>query len=105
MEIIDWVKHEEKGNWSRPNLVSYVLIEAMSAKAGTEVEQVFKPFNPQALQVEFKVNGVELSFLDVMQRIHGSLSNLEDECKKTVYKEVCEKVVNELNFKLYELDH
>jgi len=32
METINWQDFEEKGNWSRPNLVAWALIEAMAKK-------------------------------------------------------------------------
>lgn len=104
MELIDWVEEESKGSWNNPNLVAYALIEAMSEKAGTEVDKVFSPFKPEALQVEFKVNGVELSFTGVMEKIQKAMDDVEEDCKKSLYKEVCQKVINDIQDKLGDFD-
>lgn len=102
MEIIDWVEHEEKGGWNRPNLVAFALIEAMSDKAGDDVEKVFTPFEPKALKVEFKINGVDVSFVHVMNIIQEHVYGLEDEIKKSIIKDAGEKLIEELRNKIEE---
>lgn len=96
MESINWIKEEDSGHWNHPNLVAYALIEAMSEKAGHNIEEVFAPFEPQALQVEFKVNGVEVSFKGVMKRIQDAVEKIEDDCKATIVIDAANKLIDEL---------
>lgn len=103
MEIIDWINEEEKGSWDRPNLVAWALIEAMSEKS-TDVDKVFKeedkPFNPKALEVEFKVNGVEVSFKHVAGLLDKHISQLETEIKNSMIKDTAQKLINDLQEKV-----
>lgn len=100
MEQINWIEHEEKGNWKRPNLVAYALLEGMVAVSGTNVEEVFAPFNSEALNVEFKVNGVEVSFVGVMNLIQKAVEDLEDEVRASIIKEAAQRLISELESKI-----
>lgn len=104
MDIIDWVKEEESGRWNQPNLVAYCLIEAMSEKAGQDVEKVFAPFDPSALQVEFKINGVEVSFKSIMERIQNAIAEIENDCKKVLITDAANALINELQDKINQQD-
>ena len=80
MEVINWIEQENKGRWNNPNLVAWALIEAMSEKqvqSGIDIKEVFRPFEPQALNVEFKVNGVSLSFVSIMEKIQLHVEGIE----------------------------
>lgn len=97
MEIINWISEEEKGRWDNPNLVAYSLIEAMSEKAPRgDIKDVFAPFDPKALNVEFKVNGVEVSFVRVMGLIQSAISEIESDCKKACHKEAAKEIIQVL---------
>lgn len=89
-EKVDWTEHEAKGNFKRPNLVAYCLIESMSAKtdSGVNIGEVFKPFNPKDLSVELKVNGVEVSLVEALGNIQNHIDNLEEEIRKTLRQEI-----------------
>lgn len=96
MEIINWVKEEEKGRFDQPNLVAYALIEAMANHSDKPVDEVFTPFEPQALQVEFKVNGVEVSFKGVMEAIQQGVKEIEEDVKKTIIKDAAQGLIDQL---------
>lgn len=104
METINWIEHEEKGSWERPNLVAYALIEAMCDVAGTDVENTFSPFDSKALNVEFRVNGVELSFVGVMTRIQKAVETLEDDIRASIIKDAANKLMDELRDKVDSWD-
>lgn len=100
MEIIDWIEEDNKG---RENLVAYCLIEAMGRKAGRDViTEVFEPFKPEALEVEFKINGVEVPFTWVCGIIQKHLDDIESEVKKKLRHDVLSKIQNEINNIMYE---
>lgn len=96
MEVINWIEEENKGRWNQPNLVAYALIEAMSEKTA-DVDKVFAPFNPKALQVEFKVNGVDVSFVGVMNLIQKAIEGIEEDCKATLVIDAANKLIDELS--------
>lgn len=100
MEIINWQEHDKKGGfYDHPNLVAYTLLEGMSRAAGTDVKEVFAPFNPEALEVELKVNGVVVPFTWVMGEIEKCLNNME----QTVEKSLQNKIKGQIADKLYEM--
>lgn len=101
VEIINWIKEENKGRWNRPNLVAYALIEAMSEKS-VDVDKTFAPFDSEAIQVEFKVNGVEVSFTGVMNLIQKAVEEVEDDCKATLVIDAANKLIDELSKKINE---
>lgn len=96
MEVVNWIEEENKGRWNQPNLVAYALIEAMSEKT-LDVDKTFSPFDPKALQVEFKVNGVEVSFVGVMNLIQKAVEGIEDDCKSTLVVDAANKLIDELS--------
>lgn len=100
METINWVEHEEKGNWKRPNLVAYTLIEAMAEKAGINLEEVFQPFDPKALNVELRVNGVDVPFVGVMDKIQKAIELLEQEVRSSIIKDAARELIEELSVKV-----
>lgn len=100
MEIINWIEEEGTGTFSKPNLVAYSLIEAMSRVQG-DIQEVFAPFNSEALQVEFKVNGVEVPFTWVCKAIQDSLDNLEEQAKLSVRKEALQKVQSQIDHMIW----
>ncbi len=107
MEVIDWVEHEEKDRWNRTNLVSWALLEAMAEKQeqiGINIEELFAPFEPQALNVEFKVNGVSLSFVSVMEKIQSHVEGIEEDCRKTMIKDAAKDIIEHLQdqYRTYE---
>nr|DAH57276.1 MAG TPA: hypothetical protein [Caudoviricetes sp.] len=107
MEVIDWVEHEEKDPWNRTNLVSWALLEAMAEKQeqiGINIEELFAPFEPQALNVEFKVNGVSLSFVSVMEKIQSHVEGIEEDCRKTMIKDAAKDIIEHLQdqYRTYE---
>lgn len=104
VESIDWIKEEESGRWNNPNLVAYCLIESMSEKAGQDVEKVFAPFKPEALQVEFKINGVSVSFKGCMQRIQAAIAEIEQDCRKTLVTQAANALISELTDKINQKD-
>ena len=104
IESIDWIKEEESGRWNNPNLVAFCLIEAMSEKAGMDLETVFAPFKPESLQVEFKVNGVSVSFKGCMQRIQKAIAEIEQDCRKSLITEAANALINELTDKINQQD-
>lgn len=104
IESIDWIKEEESSRWNNPNLVAFCLIEAMSDKAGLDINEVFEPFDPKALQVEFKVNGVSVSFKGCMQRIQAAIAEIEQDCRKTLVTEAANALILELNDKINQQD-
>lgn len=97
METINWIEEESTDRWNRPNLVAYALLEAMAEKAPNDIDEVFKPFNPKALEVEFKVNGVEVSFVGVMKLIQKAVEGIEDNCKATLVIDAANRLINELS--------
>ncbi len=101
MEIINWIKEEEKGTHRSPNLVAYCLIEAMS-RVSTKIDEVFVPFKPEALEVEFKVNGVNVPFTWFCTVIQEHLDQIEDDVKKNLRKETLEKVQQEISNILWD---
>ena len=96
MDTINWREQEDAGSWQRPNLVAFALIECMADKAGMDVKGVFAPFDPEALVVEFRINGIEVSFLAAMERIQNAVAELESEIKKSILREAAEKLIGEL---------
>lgn len=101
MEIINWVAQEDSGSWNRPNLVAYALLEAMAQKGeGEDITQIFEPFDPKALNVEFKVNGVEVSFVHAMTLIQNAVLKLEEDIKASIIKEAANKLIDELRDKV-----
>lgn len=100
IESIDWIKEEESSSWNNPNLVAYCLIEAMSEKAGMDLNEVFEPLDPKALQVEFKVNGVSLSFKGCMQCIQKAIAEIEQDCRKELVTEAANALISELTDKI-----
>lgn len=98
MEIVNWIEYEKKDRWNQPNLVAYALIEAMANHGGQNME-AFGEFDAQALQVEFKVNGVEVSFVGVMEAIQKSVEEIEADCKKVMHKEAARDIMQLLENK------
>lgn len=101
MEIIDWIIEEEKSTHRNPNLVAYCLIEAMG-RVSANIDEVFTPFKPEALEVEFKVNGVDVPFTWVCAVIQKHLDEIEHDIKKNLRKETLEKVQQEINNILWD---
>lgn len=102
MEVINWQQEEEKGSWSRPNLIAWALIEAMAAKSeGSDVKKVFSPFDPKALEVEFKVNGVDVNFKSLCESIQKSIENLENEIRGSLIKDAALELISELENKVH----
>lgn len=105
METINWVEQEDSGSWNRPNLVAYALLEVMAEKAeGSDVTQVFEPFDPKALNVEFKVNRVDVSFVHAMTLIQNAVEKLEEDIKASTIKEAANKLIDELRDKVVGWD-
>jgi len=107
MEVINWIEHEEKDRWNRTNLVSWALLEAMAEKQeqiGINIEELFAPFEPQALNVEFKVNGVSLSFVSIMKKIQSHVEGIEEDCRKTMIKDAAKDIIEHLQdqYRTYE---
>lgn len=107
MEIVNWLEHEEKDRWNRTNLVAWALIEAMSEKqeqSGQDIKELFTPFEPQALQVEFKINGVEVSFVSLMDRIQAHIEGIEADCRATMVKDAAKDIIDHLQnkYRTYE---
>lgn len=107
MEVINWIEQENKGRWNNPNLVSWALLEAMAEKQeqiGINIEELFAPFEPQALNVEFKVNGVSLSFVSVMEKIQSHVEGIEEDCRKTMIKDAAKDIIEHLQdqYRTYE---
>ncbi len=107
MEVINWIEQENKGRWNNPNLVAWALIEAMSEKqveSGVDIKELFEPFEPQALNVEFKVNGVSLSFVRIMEKIQSHVEGIEEGCRKTMIKDAAKDIIEHLQdqYRTYE---
>lgn len=104
MEIVNWQENEKKGSWDKPNLCAWALVEAMAEKAGDDIKRVFEPFKPEALEVEFKVNGVELSFVSIMDKIQSVVEGIEDDCRASMVKDAAKAIIEHLQdqFKTYE---
>lgn len=101
MEIVNWFEHEEKSRWNQPNLVAYALIEAMSAVNDGSLTCFEKngEFKPKALEVEFKVNGVAISFVGVMDSIQKAVESIESDCRKVMTKEAAQQIITHLESK------
>jgi len=96
METINWIEHEEKGSWNRPNLVAYALLESM-VSVSNNISDTFTPFEPQALQVELTVNGKQVSFVRAMNLIQEGISRLESDIKKSLIKDAAQALIDELH--------
>lgn len=100
MEIVNWIEYEKKGRWNQPNLVAWALIEAMSHH-GEQNMSAFGEFDSKALQVEFKVNGVEVSFVGVMEAIQKAVEDIEADCKKVMHREAAKDIISLLENKYH----
>lgn len=98
MEIIDWIEYEQKDRWNQPSLVAYALIEAM-ANHGEQNMSAFGEFDAKALEVEFKVNGVEVSFVGVMEAIQKAVEEIEADCRKVMHREAAKDIMQLLENK------
>ena len=76
--IIDWEKYEE-----RDHVLSWFLLEAMS-QAGIKN---FGEFESTELDVEIKVNGIEIPILEPMNFLHDQLDAIKEEGHRNGYKE------------------
>lgn len=106
METINWVEHEQKASYhsNKPNLVAYCLLEAMaeaSEQKGIDLTELFTPFKPEALQVEFKVNGVDLSFTGCMDKIQKAISSIEEDVERTLKPKIMKQIISKLELDLY----
>ena len=103
MQTINWIEHEEKGTYKRPNLVAYVLLEAMAKSLGEQdLKEYFAPFKPEALQVELTVNGKVVNFVHAMNLIQDAISDLEDEIRSGILKDAANRLIAELQSKVDE---
>ncbi len=97
MEIINWIKEESKGSFNRPNLVAYALLEIMANHDPSKrVDEVFKPFDPEALQVELKINGVDVSFKFALDLIQKHIETFEDTIRKAIITDAGQALDQEL---------
>lgn len=102
MEIINWIKEDESGVWDRPNLVAWALVEAMSeGLEKRDIREVFAPFDSTALEVEFKVNGVEVSFKSLCGKIQKEITGLEDQIRSSIIKDAAQRLIEELEGKIH----
>lgn len=101
MEIVNWIEYEQKDRWNQPNLVAYALIEAMSNHGNQDLEAFTKDggFDSKALQVEFKVNGIEVSFVSVMEAIQKAVEEIESDCRKVMHREAAKDIMQLLENK------
>lgn len=95
MEIINWIEHEEKGNYKRPNLVAFALLEAM-VSVSDNIKDTFAPFNSQALEVCLTVNGKQVSFVRAMELIQEGVERLEDQIRKDIITDAAQTLIDEL---------
>lgn len=100
MEIIDWIEHEEKGNYKRPNLVAYALVESMVA-VSNNIKDTFAPFNSQALEVSLTVNGKQVSFVRAMQLIQEGVARLEDQIREDIITDAAQALINDLQMTIH----
>lgn len=95
MEIINWIEHEEKGNYKRPNLVAYALLESM-VSVSDNIKDTFAPFNSQALDVCLTVNGKQVSFVRAMELIQEGVERLEDQIRKDIITDAAQALIDDL---------
>lgn len=95
MEIINWIEHEEKGNYKRPNLVAYALLESM-VSVSDNIKDTFEPFNSQALVVCLTVNGKQVSFVRAMELIQEGVERLEDQIRKDIISDAAQALIDDL---------
>jgi len=87
MAFIDWIKEEDRGS-----LCAFVILECMS-KVGIEK---FGNFDSSKLEVEMKINGIDVDFKQCMDYIDSQI----DDFKARVKDEVQDDVKRDLIFKL-----
>ncbi len=68
--LIDWMKYEKKDH-----VLSWVILEAMS-EIGIKK---FGEFDSSKLNVEFKVNGIEVPFESIMNLLDSQLDSIKEE--------------------------
>ena len=69
---INWQEEDKKHN-----LLAWAIIECMSAKAGSQgFSNVFPEFNGDCLDVEFKVNGVDLPVKRAFELIEAQMDRM-----------------------------
>jgi hypothetical protein len=84
MEIIDWAKEELKSSHEGQGLVAWLIIEAMT-KASPNYLEKFGDFDGSNLQVEMKINGIEVPVMETLELIEEQLDALVlDKAKKLV---------------------
>jgi hypothetical protein len=103
MEIINWIKEDSKDSFSRPNLVAYALLEVMANHDQSKrVDEVFAPFEPEAIQVELKINGVEVSFKFALALIQQHIDTLEDDIRTSLITGAAQALISELETKIHQ---
>ena len=81
---IDWVDYD-KGD----HVLAWFLIEAMSAVGIKR----FGDFDSSKLEVELKVNGVEVPVVGPMESLQQQLKRIEEKGFKEGYKQACEHLM------------
>jgi hypothetical protein len=70
---IDWLKYERKNH-----VMSWLILEAM-AEIGIDK---FGKFDASKLDVELKINEIEVPIIGAMEHLQGKLSYLKDQGRK-----------------------
>ena len=85
MDTIDWVKEELKSTHDGQGLVAWLIIEAMTKASPDGYLEKFGDFDGSKLQVEMKINGIEVPVMETLGLIEDQLDSLIlDKAKKLV---------------------
>lgn len=90
MEIIDWVKEEEKSSYEGQGFVAWLIIEAMTKVYPDDHLAKFGDFDGSKLRVEMKINDIEVPVMETLECIEAQLDRLVlDKAKELVERKFC----------------
>ena len=84
---IDWMNYENKDH-----VLAWFLVEAISAADITR----FGDFDSSKLEVELKVNGIEVPIVEPMERLHQQLKEIEEGGRKAGYKQARDDILDKI---------
>lgn len=97
IEVVDWLEYDKK-----EHVIAWFLLEAMS-KVGID-KFIEKPdndglskFDSSKITVDFKINGVRVSFVDTMEFLQSQLTAIEEAGKEQGQAEMRELIHENLD--------
>lgn len=86
MERINWIKHSRGGTNDKGNLVSWLIIQAI-IKQDVMKKLIDDGMKSDDLEIEFRINGVEVPFVETLFDIENKLDVLVAKKAKELIRE------------------